>query len=99
MSTRSSSPMTQSGLHAWMRGKSAVGLLGLSLLALLSSHCFVPTYSDCAFRCGTEEPRCPSGYECRSDNYCHKPESTNLCVFGLDLAGVAIDLGQRPDGS
>ena len=87
------------GLREPTRGETALGLLGLSLLALLSSHCFVPTYSDCAFRCGTEEPRCPSGYECRSDNFCHKPDANNLCVFGLDLAGVTIDLGQQPDGS
>ena len=78
---------------------SALGLLGLLLTVLTSSHCFAPTYSDCAFRCGSDEPRCPSGYECRSDNFCHKVDAGNVCVFGLDLAGVTIDLGARPDGS
>lgn len=83
-------------VKAWLTG---LGLLGLLLTVLASSHCFAPTYSDCAFRCGTDDPRCPPGYECGSDNFCHKPDAGNVCLFGLDLAGVTIDLGARPDGS
>ncbi len=74
-----------------------LGLLLLCLLAIPLSHCYTPTYSDCAYRCGTDEPRCPPSYECRSDNYCHLPDSTNICLFGIDLAGLSFDGGLRPD--
>lgn len=75
----------------------AASLVALSAIGLLFSHCFTPTYSDCAFRCASEDPRCPPGYECRSDNYCHLPDSTNICLFGIDLAGLTLDAGVRPD--
>ncbi len=74
-----------------------IGMGTLVLLALTSSQCFAPTYSDCAYRCGSDEPRCPPGYECRADNYCHKPDANNVCVFGIDLAGVLPDLGRPLD--
>lgn len=67
----------------------AYGLLGL-VAGLLLSQCFVPTYSDCAFRCGTTTPLCPEQYECRSDGYCHLPDSAAVCSLS-DLS-VAIDL-------
>ena len=38
----------------------------------------------------------PASYECRSDNYCHLPDSTNICLFGIDLAGPSFDGGLRP---
>lgn len=75
----------------------AASLLALAASGLLLSHCFTPTYSDCAFRCASEDPRCPPGYECRSDNYCHLPDSSNICLFGIDLAGITLDGGLRPD--
>lgn len=75
----------------------ALGLVALSLGSLLLSHCFTPTYSDCAYRCASDEPRCPPSYECRSDSYCHLPDSTNICLFGIDLAGLTLDGGLRPD--
>jgi hypothetical protein len=81
------------------RWRTGLGLGALLLLAALSVHCFSPSYSDCAYRCASDEPRCPPGYECRADSFCHKPDASNVCVFGLDLAGVVPDLGSRPDGN
>lgn len=54
----------------------AVVALGVDL-----SGCFTPTYADCAFRCGSEDPKCPAEYECRSDGYCHLPDSTAICAI------------------
>ncbi len=79
------------------RGLAALALVLLPAAGLLLSHCFTPTYSDCAYRCASDEPRCPPGYECRPDNFCHLPDSTNLCLFGIDLAGLSLDGGTRPD--
>jgi hypothetical protein len=58
---------------------------------LLLSQCYVPTYSDCAFRCGSAAPRCPEQYECRTDGYCHVPDSVAVCAVGRDLS-VVMDL-------
>ena len=66
-------------LAAWLL---ALGV-GLGL-----SQCFAPTYSDCAFRCGTGTPSCPAEYECRPDGYCHLPASTAACAAGTDLGPV-----------
>ncbi len=68
----------------------AYGVLGL-VAGLLLSQCYVPTYSDCAFRCGTTAPLCPEQYECRTDGYCHLPDSVAVCSLGNDLS-VMIDL-------
>lgn len=69
-------------LTAWLLALGA----GLGL-----SQCFAPTYSDCAFRCGTGTPSCPAEYECRPDGYCHLPASAAVCAVP-DLAAAA-DLG------
>lgn len=67
--------------------------LPVRLLALLAglglSQCFAPTYSDCAFRCGTGTPSCPAEYECRADGYCHLPAGTAACAVITDLAAPA----------
>jgi hypothetical protein len=68
----------------------AVSALTSLAAALFLSQCYVPTYSDCAFRCGTAAPMCPAQYECRRDGYCHLPDSVAICAFGRDL-GVAVD--------
>ena len=74
----------------------------------LWSSCFAPNYSDCAFRCASTEPYCPAEYECKSDGYCHLPDSTALCVIpkAVDFSGVVLpdlsipeDATTNPDGS
>lgn len=59
---------------------------------LLLWSCFTPTYADCAFRCADSDPPCPAEYECRSDGYCHLPDSTMICA----MPG-AVDLSSAPD--
>ena len=66
-------------------------LLGLGA-GLFLHQCYVPTYADCAFRCGTAMPMCPEQYECRSDGYCHLPDSMATCRAAGEL-GVTGDLG------
>lgn len=76
----------------------------------LGSSCFAPTYSDCAFRCASEEPKCPAEYACQADGYCHLPDSTAICAIPRppDLAAVnppdltpvsAPDLAEAADAS
>ena len=72
------------------------GTLVALTAGLLLSQCYNPTYSDCAFRCGTAAPMCPPQYACRSDGYCHLPDSAAVCAAGRDL-GVGIDLS--PDAA
>lgn len=93
--TPTRAPGTTSRVQGW---RTSLALLSLVVLSALGSHCFSPTYSDCAFRCGSDEPRCPPDYECRADNFCHKADANNVCIFGVDLAGVVPDLSARPDG-
>jgi len=77
----------------------SLGIAALTLLGVgLWSSCFAPTYSDCAFRCGSGEPRCPDEYVCQSDGYCHLPDSTAVCgpAQGIDLA-TSLDLATPAD--
>lgn len=62
-------------------------LLLAATAATCFGSCFTPTYSDCAFRCAAVAPLCPAEYECRSDGYCHLPDSTAQCA-----APGAVDL-------
>lgn len=68
------------------------GSLLLGGLVLLS-RCFSPDLPACSFVCGTEEPRCPTQYECRSDGYCHLSGSTEACPYTMDLSPAPA----RPD--
>ena len=74
--------------HRWLR---VLRLLLAATAASCFGSCFTPTYSDCAFRCATVTPLCPAEYECRSDGYCHLPDSTVLCAAGgaVDLSVIA----------
>lgn len=68
------------------------GSLLVCVLVLLS-RCFSPDLPACSFVCGTEEPRCPTQYECRGDGYCHLSGSTEACPYTMDLSPAP----QRPD--
>lgn len=68
----------------WLR---VLRLLLAASAATCFGSCFTPTYSDCAFRCATIAPLCPAEYECRSDGYCHLPDSTAQCA-----AAGAVDM-------
>jgi hypothetical protein len=71
--------------HRWL---GVFRLLLAATAATCFGSCFTPTYSDCAFRCATVAPLCPAEYECRSDGYCHLPDSTAQCaaVGAADLS-------------
>lgn len=78
--------------------------LSLGLLlpgsGLLMWSCFTPTYADCAFRCAESDPPCPTEYECRSDGYCHLPDSSMICARpgSVDLSQPsATDLSPPSD--
>jgi hypothetical protein len=73
---------------------SASALLFCVLVGLIFSRCFTPTYSDCAFRCGTDTPSCPDEYECHSDGYCHLHGSTAVCSF-TSTADLSTDLTSK----
>jgi hypothetical protein len=47
--------------------------------------CPLPTPEDRALRCATVEPRCPSKYQCGSDDFCYSEDT--------DLSAVAADAG------
>lgn len=84
---------------------SLASVFGVALFTLgitLWSSCFAPTYSDCAFRCQSSEPKCPAEYECKSDGYCHLPDSSALCAIPKlpDLSEVVVpDLSMPDDAS
>jgi len=63
----------------------------LGLAAVLPS-CFSPDEPLCEFSCAQPPNLCPTGYECRSDHYCHRtgsPASTLCPNFPGAEAGVA----------
>jgi hypothetical protein len=45
--------------------------------------CFHPDKPSCAFSCGEGARTCPAGYTCGSDNLCHNPNSTAVCLIEL----------------
>src|SRR5262249_26019912 len=70
--------------HAGRRGdEPGMELLMRRLLAILPvlalAGCFSPDEPLCVFACTEAPHECPSGYECRSDNYCHKMGTSGLC--------------------
>lgn len=73
-----------------MRIRAAAFVVGVAAWGLLGS-CFAPTYSDCAFRCGTQAPLCPDEYECRADGYCHLHTSAVSCAPAPGDLGAASD--------
>ncbi len=86
-----------------MKRLALVGLLAVVVgSAALASSCFAPTYSDCAFRCASSEPKCPAEYVCQADGYCHLPDSTAICALPRppDLAsGSPPDLAEASDAA
>ena len=75
-----------------MRAPVAAALVLSTWAGLWLCGCFAPTYTDCAFRCGTEAPVCPAEYECRSDGYCHLPAGSASCIGPLSVdLGMAVD--------
>ncbi|MFO0657862.1 MAG: hypothetical protein U0787_22700 [Polyangia bacterium] len=78
----------------------AAVIIGSFATGMVVSGCFTPVYSDCAFRCASEDPKCPAEYECRSDGYCHLPDGTAICAIprAIDLSSVsAVDLSSAVD--
>jgi hypothetical protein len=61
----------------------------LSLLALVACNPYSPDLGDHPFRCGTDDPKCPSGYSCSPDNVCEREGSDGLVDAGFD--GGAIE--------
>ena len=70
----------------------------LAILPLLAfAGCFSPDEPLCVFACAESPHECPSGYECRSDQYCHKVGTSGLCP-GFSNADASID-APMPDAS
>jgi len=70
----------------------------LALVPLLAlAGCFDPDEPLCVFSCAEAPHECPSGYECRSDNYCHKAGTSGLCP-GFSTVDANVD-APMPDAS
>jgi hypothetical protein len=70
----------------------------LALIPFLAlAGCFSPDEPLCVFSCAQAPHECPSGYECRSDQYCHKVGTSGLCP-GFSQADASID-APMPDAS
>lgn len=68
----------------------------LAILPLLAlAGCFSPDEPLCVFSCAEQPKECPSGYECRADNFCHKIGTSGLCP-GFSNADASID-ASMPD--
>jgi hypothetical protein len=67
--------------------------------ALAMAGCFEPTEPICAYLCGPSMS-CPTHYECRGDNYCHKVGTTGDCDFtdaSAPDAAVGVPDASQPD--
>jgi formylglycine-generating enzyme len=64
--------------HAW------------ALVLFLAVGCFRVKEPDCAFICayGDDETRCPDGYDCRQDGYCHRSGATGSCAIPVCTPGT-----------
>ena len=61
-------------------------ILGVLVAA---AGCFSPDQPACQFSCALPPHACPANYVCRADNYCHRKDSTGLCMgFPLSEAGT-----------
>lgn len=75
----------------------------LAIVPLLAlAGCFSPDEPLCVFACAEAPHECPSGYECRADQYCHKIGTSGLCP-GFSNVDGAIDApmtdARMPDAS
>jgi hypothetical protein len=72
-------------------------LLAIPAVALVG--CFEFDEPACSFKCGAGggADSCPDDYECRSDGYCHRHDSTDVCPFSD--AAVGDDLSAQADMS
>ena len=69
----------------------------LAVLSLLLCGCFSPDTPVCVFSCAQAPHECPSGYECKSDMYCHKASTSGLCPgFALSDGGVDAPMTDAP---
>lgn len=69
-------------------------ILPVAVAALLCACSpYSPNLGDRPFRCGTDEPRCPDGYECvevtPTDNFCERNAATGGADAGIDGAVLA----------
>jgi len=64
---------------------------------LALAGCFSPDEPLCVFSCAEAPHECPSGYECRSDSYCHKAGTSGLCP-GFATVDAGVD-APMPDAS
>lgn len=83
--------------NGWLAG----GVLA-ALGALVLAGCFSPAKPKCQFQCGSAaDKQCPTDYECRADQYCHKKSAPagETCDFPPNIdASVAADAAP-PDAS
>ena len=77
-------------LLVWVTVGLATGLIG---------GCFSPDKPACAFSCATPPHTCPAGWTCGTDDVCHNPDSTGLCLIVIDAAQSDGDTdGDTSDG-
>ena len=69
-------------------------LLLLALPPVSLGGCFDFDEPVCSFKCGGGTT-CPDDYECRSDGYCHKENTTDVCSFSD--GALASDLSAATD--
>jgi len=62
-------------MRRWVLNASCAVAFGAMLVG-----CFQYDEPTCSFACGAGA-LCPEDYECRSDGYCHKQGSTDVCPF------------------
>jgi len=66
-----------------------------AMLAALAVGCYQPRAADCQLACvaGTQ---CPSGFTCKGDGYCHRPDDQASC---LDAAAIDAPDASAPDAT
>ena len=85
-------------------------LLILVCSLALVGGCYQVDEPVCAYACGQgpggNAQRCPGGYECRADDYCHKVGSTAACQYSdasvVDQSGAVppnSDFSSTSDGA
>ncbi len=62
----------------------------LLLSAIAATGCYQPHAADCQLAC-VEGTRCPTGFTCRADGYCHAPSDTALCASDAAPPDVTVD--------
>jgi hypothetical protein len=87
-----------------MRALMLAILLAIPTVTLIG--CFEFDEPVCSFKCATAggPDACPEDYECRSDGYCHRHDSTEVCTFSdaalvNDLSAMVDMPGNMNDGA